>query len=566
MSKKKKTGNGSQGGVSGAQQGGSAEKKPEGALPGHETQSSEMMCPSCGRFVGAVTKCPYCGSKVTKRMSLMATRWAAILLSTVGLFLLYLMARSHEPATVQIGDIATTMNFGNVRIVGQVKADAKMNRTGNGMSFNVSDGTGDLRVFVDEAMRKEMEEKGLIPKKGNEISFIAQLNVSADQTTARLRSIAEDSFSLMAGDGVAPGAGAAKKAAESASKPVTAAEKAAASKAEKPTPLKDVSAALEGKFVTLEGVLESLTPPPADSPKRPYYLKLTEGEASVTVKMWQDSYDQIADKDVLVGSRVRLRAAVGVYEGKPDVKLVSPEQFVRLVDDDGAAAPAAEEKPAAAKRDFSRGRSTKPTYVSLADVTPAQEGETVTVRARVEDVKAPAEGTKQPYSIYLRDGDVTLRASCFPKSWDVIDEANRPRPDAVFELTGTVEVYQGKPQLKVKSGYKVKLVDDTPASQPAVDGSAAIPAAEAAAKLGEVVTLKGVLGAGESLKSGVKYPLTDASGTVKVVIWNSRLSESVLSALDEGVEVAVRGVAEDYEGSCQVVMEQGALTVLADRP
>ena len=33
------------------------------ALPGHETQSSEMNCPSCGRFVGAVTKCPYCGAK-----------------------------------------------------------------------------------------------------------------------------------------------------------------------------------------------------------------------------------------------------------------------------------------------------------------------------------------------------------------------------------------------------------------------------------------------------------------------------------------------------------------------
>ena len=26
------------------------------ALPGHETQSSEMNCPSCGRFVGAVSR------------------------------------------------------------------------------------------------------------------------------------------------------------------------------------------------------------------------------------------------------------------------------------------------------------------------------------------------------------------------------------------------------------------------------------------------------------------------------------------------------------------------------
>ncbi len=33
-------------------------------LPGHETQSDEMACPKCGRFVGAAVTCPYCGAKV----------------------------------------------------------------------------------------------------------------------------------------------------------------------------------------------------------------------------------------------------------------------------------------------------------------------------------------------------------------------------------------------------------------------------------------------------------------------------------------------------------------------
>ena len=48
--------------------------KPQ-PLPGHETQSDEMACPKCGRFVGAATKCPYCGAKVEKRMSLVAIRF-----------------------------------------------------------------------------------------------------------------------------------------------------------------------------------------------------------------------------------------------------------------------------------------------------------------------------------------------------------------------------------------------------------------------------------------------------------------------------------------------------------
>ncbi|MBR6021919.1 MAG: hypothetical protein IK066_05810, partial [Kiritimatiellae bacterium] len=108
--------------------------KKDRPLPGHETQSDEMACPKCGRFVGAATKCPYCGAKVEKRMSLVAIRWAAVLLATVGLVLLYFMARNYEPALIQIGDIETTMNYGSVRLVGEVKGDARPFKNGNGMS------------------------------------------------------------------------------------------------------------------------------------------------------------------------------------------------------------------------------------------------------------------------------------------------------------------------------------------------------------------------------------------------------------------------------------------------
>ena len=122
-------------------------------LPGHETQSEEMNCPNCGRFVGAVTKCPYCGSKVEKRMSLVAIRWAAVLLATIGLFLLYLMAKHREIPVVMLGDVQPTMNFGQIRVVGQVASDARTFRNG-GMGFNVSDGTGTIMVFVSAKQAK----------------------------------------------------------------------------------------------------------------------------------------------------------------------------------------------------------------------------------------------------------------------------------------------------------------------------------------------------------------------------------------------------------------------------
>lgn len=531
---------------------------PAAPLPGHETQSDEMNCPACGRFVGAVVKCPYCGAKVEKRLSLVAVRWAAIFLATVGLFLLYLMARSHEVATVHIADIESTMNFGNVRIEGVVPADAKLNRSGNGMNFRVDDGTGVLMVFIDDSTRKEMEEKGLVPHRGDRISFVAQLNANADGVTARVRSLAEDSFAL---DPVAGDEAAAKA-------PVSAAERAAATPP-KTTPLADVDASLDGKFVTLEGVIASLTPPPADS-KRPYVMKLVDGAAALTVKFWEKDYDALPDKEILAGSRVRLRAKVETYEGKLDVKLVSVDQFERLGAGELPAAPAKgkaarKAQAAPAKRDFSRGRATAATTVSIADLTEALDGQTVTVRARVESVTPPKAGTKQPYAIILRDGDKTLRASCFSSAWDVIPDFHRPRPGAAFDLSGVVEFYKGKAQLQVKSGYGVKLVDDTPASQPVVDLSAVVPVASVTAdRDGASVVLRGTLGAPESLPyGGVKYPLSDDSGTVPVVFWENKVPEDLRTQLEEGLSVAVLGDVSLYEGAVQVTAAKGRTVVIA---
>ena len=176
--------------------------KPQ-PLPGHETQSDEMACPKCGRFVGAATKCPYCGAKVEKRMSLVAIRWAAVLLSTVGLFLLYLMARSREPERIRIGDIEATMNFGVVRLSGEVRGDPRPFKNGNGMSFNVNDGSGSIIVFVDQAQRKAMADSGLLPRRGDGIDFVAQLQASSSGSSARIRSLNPSSFQLTRDDVVA---------------------------------------------------------------------------------------------------------------------------------------------------------------------------------------------------------------------------------------------------------------------------------------------------------------------------------------------------------------------------
>lgn len=286
--------------------------KPQ-PLPGHETQSDEMACPKCGRFVGAATKCPYCGAKVEKRMSLVAIRWAAVLLSTVGLFLLYLMARSREPERIRIGDIETTMNFGVVRLSGEVRNDPRPFKNGNGMSFNVSDGSGSIIVFVDQAQRKAMADSGLLPRKGDGIDFVAQLQASSSGSSARIRSLNPSSFQLTREGG----------------EPVVRAAGNGGAQAAAPAPAKDfgpavafsaVDASLVGQSVVLEGTVVAIKEPAADT-KQPYVVTLTNGVDGVDLKVWPDQFLQIADAQSLTGAAVRVRATVKLWKDKVDLQL-----------------------------------------------------------------------------------------------------------------------------------------------------------------------------------------------------------------------------------------------------
>ena len=500
------------------------------ALPGHETQSSEMNCPSCGRFVGAVTKCPYCGSKVEKRMSLVAIRWAAVLLATLGLFLLFLMAKYRDIPVVKLGDVKATMNFAQIRVEGVADSDARTFRSGGGMGFNFSDGTGTIMVFISQKQAQEMVARNLVPKAGDQVSFAGGLNISDDKSSMRLLSV--DEFQVVR----APAA---------------------------TLRLADVSTDLKGSSITVQGKVMDLFPPPANS-KRPYALKLQDDSGEQTINFWQTEYDQIANKDVLVGAYVRARVSVAAYQDNLQLKLASGQDLEILDGPPAAAAYASPAQKAAATyqqsapapRDFSRGRSVAATSLSVSAVTAAQAGQTVRVRGRVASVSPPKEGTKQPFAVVLQEGDASLRATYWSNVNDVITV--KPTPGALFEMEGVVEVYQDKPQLKVNSGYKVMLVDDVPASAPAVDVSKAVPvSAITAAELGQTRTVQGTLGAPRALRGGVTYALTDDSGTIDLVLWESIIPAEVLNALEEGARVAAVGEVKEYQGKLQITATAG---------
>ncbi len=502
------------------------------ALPGHETQSTEMNCPACGRFVGAVTKCPYCGSKVEKRMSLVAIRWAAVLLSTIGLFLLYMMAKHRDIPVVMLGNIKPTMNFGQIRVVGQVDSDARTFKSG-GMGFNVSDGTGSIMVFVSQKQAQDLIAQNLVPKAGDGINFAGGLNISDEESSMRLLSVRD--LQLTRAPAIA-------------------------------VHLADINDSLVGTSVSIAGQIVSLTPPPEGS-KRPYDLKVKDDSGEQTINFWQMEYDQIPSQNALEGSFFRARVSIASYKEKLQLKLASgldleildappaPPLPAKSPAQKAAASYQAEKAPA--PREFSRGRLAQAELLPISSLSAAHDGKVVRVRGRVASARAPEAGTKQPFSLILKEGEASIRVTY----WSTIDQVivDKPAEGAEFEIEGVIEVYKDKPQLKVESGFKVIQIAPAPAeTAPAAESAspASIGSLSAADK-GQIRSVQGTLGAPRALGKGTAYALADDSGTIDLILWDSIIPENVRTSLSEGLKVSASGEVGEYDGKLQLKANPG---------
>ena len=500
-------------------------------LPGHETQSDEMNCPSCGRFVGAVTKCPYCGAKVSKRMSLTATRWAAVLLATIGLFLLYLMAKNREIPVVQLGKIEPTWNFGLIRVEGTVATDARPFKSGRGMSFNVDDGTGRMVVFTTERQMEALKEMNLVPKAGDRIAFDAQLNISDDKSNLKISGL--KTFVL---------------------------EKAPADAVR----IADLNVKLAGKTVSIVGQTAGLKPP-AEGTNQPWKLTLSDGTGEIEVSFWPAEYAQLANPAELErsGTWVRARVDVGKYQNQVQVKLGSGKDLEILpeapeipgaylspaekaaakvaakAEPEAAPAPVVEEAPAAPapKRDFSRGRLGS-AVEPIAAVTADRKGGRVKIAGAV--VFVGEKKGNQPVSVIVKDeaGD-SIYVKYFDDVAAELDEA--PAKGDAVEIEGVVDAWNGKASILVQDAAKwVKTGKAAPA--PAKKKAAAKKAAGRT----------GVLGAPRDLAGkGVAYPFKEGEAEIDLIIWNDTVAG--LPALAEGMTVCVEGAREgEYEGKAQL--------------
>ena len=137
-----------------------------------EQYHSETHCPSCGRFVGTETRCPYCQAETQKRLSIRVFKVISVVISTLGLLMLLFYARNIQTPEVKISELGPLSNFAHVRVVGIVEKNAVKSKWGT-VSFNIVQ-------YVDEKGNIVTDRLKYTDSKKVEIKANAYKNVASE--------------------------------------------------------------------------------------------------------------------------------------------------------------------------------------------------------------------------------------------------------------------------------------------------------------------------------------------------------------------------------------------------
>jgi hypothetical protein len=170
------------------------EQETQKKLTPEERYEKETHCQSCGRFTGVYTRCPYCQALVEKRLSITVFKWIAVLTSTIGLLLLLFYARHVQTPLVKISELGPLSNFAHVRIKGVVDRSFGIHPKWGSLGFILAQKnpkTGEkqtIRVSAYSKVAKAIDQKKLVPQKGDELSVEGQVRFQKDSPSLLINS------------------------------------------------------------------------------------------------------------------------------------------------------------------------------------------------------------------------------------------------------------------------------------------------------------------------------------------------------------------------------------------
>ncbi len=255
----------------------------------------ETLCPSCGKFVGAYEKCPYCGTELKKRMSIIFFKRAALVLAIGGLALLWFTATKIKIPIVRIGNINARMNNAVVEVRGKV---VKVSMTGrDGVAFDVDDGSEQVRAQAFRGLSK-MRALGNVPQVGDEVSVVGSIQMTEKYGTSLMINI------------------------PSRVKVIPAVfEKVTIDK---------VTLANKNKAVEVVGEIIAVK-----RIKGTTILVIGDVTGTTDVPLFKSDLDRIKDIERVtgIGNEIRVAGSVDAFNGRPQVKVRDVEKIEVLKDD-----------------------------------------------------------------------------------------------------------------------------------------------------------------------------------------------------------------------------------------
>lgn len=258
-------------------------------------RKEEVRCPSCNRFVGVHTTCPYCGARIYKRMSVMLFKYGALAVAFIGLILLYLAARVVETKVIKVTNIIPSMSFAYVRVQGTVSFPPRVYPETKSLSFTVDDGTGRISIKAYGAVTEELIRTEKLPKIGDWVDVAGQLQVREETASMTIQRPKEVK--------------------------VTSAE---ALIAQVPSlRIDQITRGKIGQLIKCEGkIIDIRTFTKGRS------LKISDGSGDIDVVIWDSIYEKISNREALqYDARILVQGAIGEYRGKLQVQPRAPEEI-----------------------------------------------------------------------------------------------------------------------------------------------------------------------------------------------------------------------------------------------
>lgn len=505
-------------------------------------------CPACGRFVGPLEDCPYCGASVRKRIPLRYLQVGSLLLAIAGIALLLYAASGMPTRTINLGDIIGTMNYAYVRVTGRVTRGPLYDAQTQQLAFYVADETGEIRAAAFGAASQQFIASHRLPEAGDSITLEGTLRVRDDFQSLNVSS--PDRLTL--------------------TKPQAQARQ-----------ISEIGIDDALQVVTVQGDIRNI--------RTPYdgLTLVTLGDATGELDLalssdLQDLYGELVP--VTLGDPVQVKATVTLYRDAPQLTLTHPNNLRKLKIEDS---PMTEDAPAAAHppvRVFPNSTGLPQTLTFTATVT-ARRVQTRTpfpsrtLRPSWTPTSPPVE--RMIGSLSFADKDVRVsvkgqitRASSFSQGmrytlddgtgkiilliWSDVLEKIADK-DALVEgaqvqVIGEIEIFNNALEVIPQRGGDVLLIAPSLIPTPAPRTIASLSTND----LDQTVIVGGSITAISDFSRGKYIMLKDNTGEMRVTVFSNVLA-TVQANLSIGASISVRARVNLYRGELELIAEEGGI-------